>query len=81
MLQLQVRFFCTSKIFYLINQFAGVVNLIKPHMVKPGACIIDVGINRITTEEGKTKLVGDVDFEGKFLTIRDNCCILRFFSK
>lgn len=35
-------------------------------MVKPGACIIDVGINRITTEEGKTKLVGDVDFEGKF---------------
>lgn len=48
----------------IIVTATGVVNLIKPHMVKPGACIIDVGINRITTEEGKTKLVGDVDFEG-----------------
>lgn len=33
-------------------------------MIKPGACVIDVGINRITTREGKIKLVGDVDFEG-----------------
>ncbi|MBL8243525.1 MAG: bifunctional methylenetetrahydrofolate dehydrogenase/methenyltetrahydrofolate cyclohydrolase FolD [Rhodanobacteraceae bacterium] len=30
--------------------------------VKPGAIVIDVGINRITTETG-TRLVGDVDFE------------------
>ncbi|CAH2000567.1 unnamed protein product [Acanthoscelides obtectus] len=44
--------------------FVGVVNLIKPEMVKPGACIIDVGITRITTPEGKSKIVGDVDFEG-----------------
>lgn len=55
---------------YEINNFglcslSGVVNLIKPDMVKPGACIIDVGINRITTEDGKTKLVGDVDYNGK----------------
>lgn len=36
----------------------GVPNLIKKEMVKPGATIIDVGINRV---DGK--LVGDVDFE------------------
>ncbi len=31
--------------------------------MKPGATVIDVGINRIETDDGKTKLVGDVDFE------------------
>ena len=31
--------------------------------IKPGATVIDVGINRVETPEGKTKLVGDVDFE------------------
>ncbi|CAH0563905.1 unnamed protein product [Brassicogethes aeneus] len=36
----------------------GVVNLIKPDMVKPGACVIDVGITRIKTADGKDKLVG-----------------------
>ncbi|TAH34793.1 MAG: bifunctional methylenetetrahydrofolate dehydrogenase/methenyltetrahydrofolate cyclohydrolase FolD [Alphaproteobacteria bacterium] len=39
----------------------------KPEMVtvdyvKPGACVIDVGINRIATPDGKGKLVGDVNF-------------------
>jgi methylenetetrahydrofolate dehydrogenase (NADP+)/methenyltetrahydrofolate cyclohydrolase len=39
----------------------------KPHMVqgawiKPGAIVIDVGINRLTLPDGKTKLVGDVEF-------------------
>ncbi|KAL1494660.1 hypothetical protein ABEB36_010226 [Hypothenemus hampei] len=48
----------------IIISATGVVNLIKSHMVKRGACIIDVGITRITTKDGKTKLVGDVDFEG-----------------
>jgi methylenetetrahydrofolate dehydrogenase (NADP+) / methenyltetrahydrofolate cyclohydrolase len=38
---------------------AGVINLIKDDMVKDGAIVIDIGINR--TEDGK--LVGDVDFE------------------
>lgn len=34
-------------------------------MIKEGATIIDVGINRIKDEEtGKTKIVGDVDFDG-----------------
>lgn len=37
----------------------GVINLIKEDMVKDGAIIIDIGINR--AEDGK--LVGDVDFE------------------
>ncbi len=31
--------------------------------IKPGAIVIDVGINRVPALEGKTKLVGDVDFE------------------
>lgn len=39
---------------------AGVPNLILSQMVKTGAVVIDVGINRL--ENGK--LVGDVDFEG-----------------
>ena len=40
---------------------AGVPNLIKPDIVKPGAVVIDVGINRLAdTSTGKTKLVGDV---------------------
>jgi len=36
----------------------GKPNFVKPEMVKPGATVIDVGINRV---DGK--LVGDVDFE------------------
>ncbi|MFD0859686.1 bifunctional methylenetetrahydrofolate dehydrogenase/methenyltetrahydrofolate cyclohydrolase FolD [Roseovarius aquimarinus] len=31
--------------------------------IKEGATVIDVGINRIETEDGKTRLVGDVDYE------------------
>ncbi len=42
---------------------AGVPGLIKADMVKKDSVVIDVGINRITIEDGKTKLVGDVDFE------------------
>lgn len=42
---------------------AGVVGLIKADMVKKDAVVIDVGINRITLEDGKTRLVGDVDFD------------------
>lgn len=37
----------------------GVINLIKEDMVKDGAIVIDIGINR--TEDGR--LVGDVDYE------------------
>ena len=48
----------------VIISAAGVPNLIKADMVRKDAIIIDVGINRITLENGKTKLVGDVDFDG-----------------
>ncbi|KAJ2949491.1 hypothetical protein O0L34_g15414 [Tuta absoluta] len=46
----------------IIISATGVASLIKAHMVKPGATVIDVGITRITDENGKTKLVGDVDY-------------------
>jgi methylenetetrahydrofolate dehydrogenase (NADP+) / methenyltetrahydrofolate cyclohydrolase len=47
----------------VIFSAAGVPNLIKADMVKKDAVIIDVGINRVDAGNGKTKLVGDVDFD------------------
>jgi methylenetetrahydrofolate dehydrogenase (NADP+)/methenyltetrahydrofolate cyclohydrolase len=41
----------------------GRPQMIKGDWIKPGACVIDVGINRIDTPEGKTRLVGDVAFD------------------
>jgi methylenetetrahydrofolate dehydrogenase (NADP+) / methenyltetrahydrofolate cyclohydrolase len=42
----------------------GRIGLVNPDMVKPGAVVIDVGINRMTDEvTGKSRLVGDVQFE------------------
>lgn len=41
----------------------GIANFVKADWVKDGATIIDVGINRITSETGVTKLVGDVDYD------------------
>lgn len=40
----------------------GVPELVKGDWIKPGATIIDVGINRIEAEGGKTRLIGDVDY-------------------
>jgi methylenetetrahydrofolate dehydrogenase (NADP+) / methenyltetrahydrofolate cyclohydrolase len=42
----------------------GRERMITADMVKPGAIAIDVGINRITLPEGKSRLVGDMDFDG-----------------
>jgi methylenetetrahydrofolate dehydrogenase (NADP+)/methenyltetrahydrofolate cyclohydrolase len=42
----------------------GRPEMIKGDWVKPGATVIDVGINRIDAGGIKAKLVGDVDFEG-----------------
>ena len=39
----------------------GVPEMIKGSWIKPGATVIDVGINRIE-KDGKKKLVGDVEF-------------------
>jgi methylenetetrahydrofolate dehydrogenase (NADP+) / methenyltetrahydrofolate cyclohydrolase len=37
--------------------------MVKADWIKPGACVIDVGINRVpAAEEGKTRLVGDVAY-------------------
>jgi methylenetetrahydrofolate dehydrogenase (NADP+)/methenyltetrahydrofolate cyclohydrolase len=41
----------------------GRPQLVTGAWIKPGATVIDVGINRVPTAEGKTRLVGDVDFE------------------
>jgi len=42
----------------------GVAHFVKAEMVKPGATVIDVGVNRIpdTTSRTGARLVGDVDF-------------------
>ncbi|MPS67893.1 MAG: bifunctional methylenetetrahydrofolate dehydrogenase/methenyltetrahydrofolate cyclohydrolase FolD [Novosphingobium sp.] len=41
----------------------GRPEMVKGDWLKPGATVIDVGINRVpAAEEGKSKLVGDVDF-------------------
>jgi len=40
----------------------GVPELVKGSWIKKGATVIDVGINRIQKDDGKTKLVGDVEF-------------------
>jgi methylenetetrahydrofolate dehydrogenase (NADP+)/methenyltetrahydrofolate cyclohydrolase len=40
----------------------GRPEMIKGDWIRPGAVVIDVGINRVPGDEGKTRLVGDVDF-------------------
>jgi methylenetetrahydrofolate dehydrogenase (NADP+)/methenyltetrahydrofolate cyclohydrolase len=41
----------------------GRPEMVPGDWIKPGATVIDVGINRINLEDGKTKLVGDVAYE------------------
>jgi methylenetetrahydrofolate dehydrogenase (NADP+)/methenyltetrahydrofolate cyclohydrolase len=41
---------------------AGIPGLITAEMVKPGAVVVDVGINRVTDSSGKSRLIGDIDF-------------------
>jgi methylenetetrahydrofolate dehydrogenase (NADP+)/methenyltetrahydrofolate cyclohydrolase len=41
----------------------GQPQIVKGSWIKPGATVLDVGINRIEGEHGKTRLVGDVDYE------------------
>jgi len=43
----------------------GRPEMVKADWLKPGATVIDVGINRVpAAEEGKTRLIGDVDYAG-----------------
>ena len=46
----------------------GKPNLIRPHMVKNGAVVVDVGTNEIK-ENGITRIVGDVDYTGLLPTV------------
>ncbi|MCC4118115.1 bifunctional methylenetetrahydrofolate dehydrogenase/methenyltetrahydrofolate cyclohydrolase FolD [Aromatoleum toluclasticum] len=41
----------------------GRPRMVPGDWIKPGATVIDVGINRIDTPDGKGRLVGDVDFD------------------
>jgi methylenetetrahydrofolate dehydrogenase (NADP+)/methenyltetrahydrofolate cyclohydrolase len=40
----------------------GQPQMVRRDWIKPGATVIDVGINRVPAEDGKTKIVGDVAF-------------------
>lgn len=56
----------TSPVFSRLCLCEGVPGLITADMVKEGAAVIDVGINRIQDPKtGKIRLVGDVDFDGE----------------
>lgn len=41
----------------------GRPRMVKGDWIKPGATVIDVGINRLPAADGKGKIVGDVDFD------------------
>lgn len=46
----------------LVVAAVGIPEMVKGDWLKPGAIVIDVGINRVPSENGKTKLVGDCDY-------------------
>lgn len=48
----------------LIVIAVGRAGLLRADMVKPGAVVIDVGINEVTAADGKKRLVGDADTDG-----------------
>jgi len=50
----------------LIFAAVGKPEMVRRDWVKPDATIIDVGINRVSAENGKTKIVGDVAFAEVF---------------
>jgi methylenetetrahydrofolate dehydrogenase (NADP+)/methenyltetrahydrofolate cyclohydrolase len=41
----------------------GQPEFVRGHWIKPGATVIDVGINRVTGDGGKSRIVGDVAFD------------------
>jgi methylenetetrahydrofolate dehydrogenase (NADP+) / methenyltetrahydrofolate cyclohydrolase len=47
----------------LVYAAVGRAEMVRGAWIKPGATVIDVGINRMPGEDGKTKLVGDVAFQ------------------
>ena len=47
----------------LVYAAVGRPGMVRGDWIRPGATVIDVGINRIPAAEGKTRLVGDVAFK------------------
>ena len=47
----------------IIVAAVGQAEMVRGDWIKPGATVIDVGINRLPTEDGKGRLVGDVAFD------------------
>ena len=41
----------------------GQPELVKGDWIKPGATVIDIGINRVVGADGRSRIVGDVDFD------------------
>ncbi|HWW49182.1 MAG TPA: bifunctional methylenetetrahydrofolate dehydrogenase/methenyltetrahydrofolate cyclohydrolase FolD [Xanthobacteraceae bacterium] len=46
----------------LVFAAVGKPEIVRGDWLKPGATVIDVGINRLPGDDGKSKLVGDVDY-------------------
>jgi methylenetetrahydrofolate dehydrogenase (NADP+) / methenyltetrahydrofolate cyclohydrolase len=47
----------------LVFAAIGQAEIVKRDWIKPGATVIDVGINRVAAADGKSRIVGDVAFE------------------
>ncbi|HRK19564.1 MAG TPA: bifunctional methylenetetrahydrofolate dehydrogenase/methenyltetrahydrofolate cyclohydrolase FolD [Hyphomicrobiaceae bacterium] len=47
----------------LLIAAVGIPEMVRGDWIKPGAIVIDVGINRVPADGGKTKLVGDVNYD------------------
>jgi methylenetetrahydrofolate dehydrogenase (NADP+)/methenyltetrahydrofolate cyclohydrolase len=47
----------------LLFAAVGRPEMVRGHWIKPGATVVDVGINRLAGDGGKTRIVGDVAFE------------------
>ncbi len=46
----------------LVVAAVGIPEMVRGDWIKPGAIVIDVGINRVTGADGKGRLVGDVNY-------------------
>jgi methylenetetrahydrofolate dehydrogenase (NADP+)/methenyltetrahydrofolate cyclohydrolase len=46
----------------LVYAAVGRPEMVRGNWIKPGATVIDVGINRLPATDGKTRLVGDVAY-------------------
>ena len=44
---------------------AGSPGLVRANWLKPGAVVLDVGVSRVVGEDGKARIVGDVDPQAK----------------